>query len=201
MATLTTKIKFRRDTAENLANIVLADGEPAYANDTKKFAIGDGESTFANLKDYGVDTNVDTNYYHKTGSWSGLTYTASAQGGAPELKFTIPTGTSSTTVAKGDHTHSAYVNQNAFSNVSVDGTTIAADTTTDTITIAKGNNIVLTPDASNDKFTIAVNDNPSFASVTTSNGITNTGGRVNITGTSGFSEGIRLHAVGNLSSL
>lgn len=49
------------------------------------------------------DTN--TNYYHQTGSWNGLTYTASAQGGAPELKLTIPTGTSSTTVAIGNHTH------------------------------------------------------------------------------------------------
>lgn len=47
----------------------------------------------------------DNNSYHTTGSWSGLTYTAAAQGGAGELKFTIPTGTSSTTVAVGNHTH------------------------------------------------------------------------------------------------
>lgn len=56
MATLTTKIKFRRDTAANLSTIILAEGEPAYATDTKKFAVGDGESTFANLKDCCVDT-------------------------------------------------------------------------------------------------------------------------------------------------
>jgi hypothetical protein len=48
---------------------------------------------------------TDTNYYHSTGSWSGLTYTATANGGAPALAFTIPTGTSSTTVAVGNHTH------------------------------------------------------------------------------------------------
>jgi hypothetical protein len=50
-------------------------------------------------------TNTDTNYYHSTGSWSGLTYTATANGGAPALAFTIPTGTTSTTVAVGNHTH------------------------------------------------------------------------------------------------
>lgn len=49
-----------------------------------------------------------TDKYHKTGSWSGLTYTATAVGGADELKFTIPTGTSSTTVSAGNHSHSSY---------------------------------------------------------------------------------------------
>lgn len=47
----------------------------------------------------------DTNYYHTTGSWSGLTYTATANGGAGALAFTIPTGTTATTVAVGNHTH------------------------------------------------------------------------------------------------
>ena len=47
----------------------------------------------------------NTNYYHTTGSWSGLTYTTTANGGAEELQFTIPTGTSETTVALGNHTH------------------------------------------------------------------------------------------------
>lgn len=48
---------------------------------------------------------TDTNKYHKTGSWSGLTYTATAVNSADELKFTIPTGTSGTTVAVGNHNH------------------------------------------------------------------------------------------------
>lgn len=47
----------------------------------------------------------DTNKYHKTGTWSGLTYTATAVNSADALAFTIPTGTSSTTVALGNHTH------------------------------------------------------------------------------------------------
>lgn len=49
-------------------------------------------------------------------------------------------------------------NQNAFSNIIVGGTTIAADSKTDTLTIVAGNNITLTPDAKNDKLTITAKD-------------------------------------------
>ncbi len=54
-----------------------------------------------------------------------------------------------------DHTHSDYVNQNAFSGISVGSTTVAADTATDTVEFA-GNNITITPDAANDKITFSV---------------------------------------------
>lgn len=51
-----------------------------------------------------------TSGYHKTGSWNDLTYTATAVNGAEELKFTLPTGTSGTTLALGNHSHdSTYV--------------------------------------------------------------------------------------------
>lgn len=49
-------------------------------------------------------------------------------------------------------------NQNAFSNVKVGTTTIAADTTTDTLTLVAGSNVTITPDATNDKITIAATD-------------------------------------------
>jgi len=49
-------------------------------------------------------------------------------------------------------------NQNAFSNVKVGSTTIAADTTTDTLELVAGSNVTLTPDATNDKVTIAATD-------------------------------------------
>ncbi len=45
-------------------------------------------------------------------------------------------------------------NQNAFSNIKVGSTTISADTKTDTIEFVAGSNIMLTPDATNDKVTI-----------------------------------------------
>ena len=47
-------------------------------------------------------------------------------------------------------------NQNAFSNVKVGSTTISADIKTDTLELVAGSNITLTPDATNDKVTIAV---------------------------------------------
>ena len=46
-------------------------------------------------------------------------------------------------------------NQNAFSNVKVGDVTVAADTTTDTLTLV-GSNVTIAPDATNDKITIGV---------------------------------------------
>ena len=53
-------------------------------------------------------------------------------------------------------------NQNAFSNIKVGSTTIAADTTTDTLELV-GSNVTITPDATNDKVTIAVADGTTSA--------------------------------------
>ena len=69
----------------------------------------------------------------------------------------IPTGTTSSTVAVGNHTHSSYVNQNAFSNVLVGSTNVSAETATDTLTLSAGTFMTLTPDATNDKVTFTVN--------------------------------------------
>ena len=49
----------------------------------------------------------------------------------------------------------AEVNQNAFSNVVVGSTTVAADSKTDTLTFV-GSNVTLTPDATKDKVTIGI---------------------------------------------
>lgn len=49
-------------------------------------------------------------------------------------------------------------NQNAFSNVTVGSTTVSADSATDTLTLVAGSNVTLTPDATNDKVTIAATD-------------------------------------------
>lgn len=61
----------------------------------------------------------------------------------------------------------AEVNQNAFSNVAVGSTTIAADGKTDTLTLVAGSNITLTPDATNDKITIAAT-NTTYSEATSS---------------------------------
>lgn len=52
----------------------------------------------------------------------------------------------------------AEVNQNAFANVKVGNSTVAADSKTDTIELVEGNAVTLTPDTTNDKVTFAVND-------------------------------------------
>lgn len=52
----------------------------------------------------------------------------------------------------------AEVNQNAFSRVVVGSTNIDADTKTDALTLVAGSNITITPDATNDKVTIAATD-------------------------------------------
>lgn len=74
------------------------------------------------------------------------------------------------TIARG-----AEVNQNAFSNVKVGSTTVAADTTTDTIELVAGSNITLTPDATNDKITIAATNTTYSAG----NGLTLSGTTLN----------------------
>lgn len=64
----------------------------------------------------------------------------------------------------------AEVNQNAFSNILVGGTTIQADSKTDTLEIMPGANIAVTPDATNDRITIAVTGKvPSAANADYSN--------------------------------
>ena len=64
-----------------------------------------------------------------------------------------------------DSTHApsnAEKNQNAFSNITVGSTTVAADSATDTVTFV-GSNVTITPDATNDKITFAVADGSTSA--------------------------------------
>lgn len=70
------------------------------------------------------------------------------------LSSNITLSASDVGAATSGHTHSSYVNQNAFSNVKVGTTTVAADTTTDTLEIAAGTGISVSGDATNDKVTI-----------------------------------------------
>lgn len=60
--------------------------------------------------------------------------------------------------ADSSHTHSSYVNQNAFSNIKVGTSTISADTTTDTLEIIAGENVTLTANETNDSITITARD-------------------------------------------
>ena len=78
--------------------------------------------------------------------------------------YSLATASNDGLMAKGDKGKldgiavGAEVNQNAFGNILVGSTTIAADTKTDTLTFVAWTNVTLTPDAANDKLTIAAKD-------------------------------------------
>ena len=97
---------------------------------------------------------------NKTYRWSGSAFVV--------ISETLALGETSATAYRGDRGKIAYdhsqvahapsnaeVNQNAFSNVKIGSTTIVADSKTDTLTLVAGNNVTLTPDATNDKITIS----------------------------------------------
>lgn len=60
--------------------------------------------------------------------------------------------------SKEGHTHAEYVNQNAFGKVTDGTTTVIADSTIDTLTIAGSGNITVSANASTDTITIGIND-------------------------------------------
>lgn len=84
--------------------------------------------------------------------------------------------------ATSGHTHSAYANQNAFSNVAVGNTTIAADSTTDTLTLVAGDNVTLTADATNDKVTIAAKDTTYSDATQSTHGLMSTADKIKLDG-------------------
>lgn len=72
-------------------------------------------------------------------------------------KAAVSGGTDVSLVTTGEkYIWNSYANQNAFSNITVGSTTIAADSITDTLTLVAGSNIIITPNAANDKVTFSV---------------------------------------------
>jgi hypothetical protein len=97
-------------------------------------------NTFSKVKINAETTTIDADSTGDTLTISGGTF-ISLTSDATNDKFTINvnTGTSSSTVAVGNHTHSSYVNQNAYSNIKIGSTTLAAASTTDTVEFATTN--------------------------------------------------------------
>lgn len=116
-------------------------------------------NTFSKVKINAETTTIDADTTGDTLTISGGTF-ISLTSDANNDKFTINvnTGTSSSTVAVGNHSHSAYVNQNAFSNIKVGSTTVAADTATDTVEFSGDTAISIVGDATNDKVTFSLGD-------------------------------------------
>lgn len=131
---------------------------PSYVDDVLEYS---AKSSFPATGESGkIYVDIATN---KTYRWSGSAYV--------EISASLAIGTTASTAAAGNHTHSSYVNQNAFSNVKIGDTTIAADTTTDTLTLVAGSNITLTPDATNDKITISATNTTYSAATTSKDGL------------------------------
>lgn len=131
--TVNTKILLRNDSASNWTtnNPTLAKGQIGVEIDTGKFKFGDGTTPWNSLS-YGAGADIALASAQANGLMSSTDYSKLAG------------------IASG-----AQVNQNAFSNVKVGSSTVAADSKTDTLELAAGSNITLTPDTINDKVTIA----------------------------------------------
>ncbi len=85
-----------------------------------------------------------------SGQISTVTKTITDHTGNSDIHMTSTEKTKLSGIASG-----AEVNQNAFSKVTVGSTTVSAGAKTDTLTLAAGSNVSITPDATNKKVTIA----------------------------------------------
>ena len=144
---------------------------PSYVDDVLEF---NSQSNFPSTGETGkIYIAKDTN---KTYRWSGTNYV--------EISTSLALGETSSTAYRGDRGKIAYdhsqtshapsnaeVNQNAFSNVKVGSTTVAADSKTDTLELVAGTNVTLTPDATNDKVTITAKDTTYSAATTSAAGL------------------------------
>lgn len=147
---------------------------------------------------------------------NSLTFTGATTGtwnGSAAKTVNIPTYSNASTSSAGLMSASdksklngiasgAEVNQNAFSNVVVGSTTIAADNKTDTLTLTAGSNITLTPNATNNSITISASGSSyslPLASNSTRGGIklssSTQGGTPNgITATSGRTYAVQINS-------
>ena len=101
----------------------------------------------------------------------------------------------------------AEVNQNAFSNIKVGTTTIAADSKTDTLELTAGIGITLTPDDTNDKVTVSVASAPKLTTARTISllgdvsGSTSFDGSANVTITATVADDSHNHVISNIDGL
>ena len=149
------------------------------------------DETSGYAKSSEVPTVVDTYSSTGTAAVSGKAVNAALQTLDSSITATTGQAISAITITDGKIASSSKIsvgdaNQNAFSNVKVGSTTIAADTTTDTIELVAGTDITLTPDATNDKVTIAFNNTSGYTKNTgtvTSVGLQNsTNGGLSVSG-------------------
>ena len=94
-------------------------------------------------------------------------------------------------------TAGAQPNQNAFSTVKVGTTNVAADSATDTLELVAGSNVTLTPDATNDKVTIAATDTTYSDATTSAHGLMTAADKTKLNGIATGAE-VNQNAFGNV---
>jgi hypothetical protein len=112
-----------------------------------------------------ADASALNDYYKKTETSSSTEINTALEAKADTATTYTKTEVDAALSGKSDtgHTHKEYVNQNAFSNIAVGSTTVAADSTTDTVTFAVSNTtgsdgLTISADAANDSVTINLGD-------------------------------------------
>ena len=151
---------------------ITAGGETLGSSETLAFTAGTGISIAENAGAVTITntvTDTDTTYSAGTGiTLSSTTFSLTNAGiteahlsatNAPtdDYLLSYDSGTGGFTWV--DAASAGGANQNAFSNVAVSGqTTVAADSTTDTLTLAAGSNVILTTTAGTDTVTISSTD-------------------------------------------
>jgi len=138
-------------------------------------------STGGSFKYNGTTFSIDGNLT-TTGTLNGHTLEADVPSNAVFTDTTY-TGTGLISInASNVISTTAEVNQNAFSNIKVDSTTIAADTTTSTLELIAGSNVTLTPDATNDTVTIAATDTTYSDATTSASGLMSAADKTKLNG-------------------
>lgn len=163
-------IKFKRGLSSNLNSLALTEGEVAFTTDTKNLYISDTNEPINKNTTYQLTkTDSTISLIGSDGTTTSVTDSNTTYANATTSKAGLMAATDKTKldgIATG-----AEVNQNAFSNITIGSTTIAADTKTDTLTVVAGSNVILTPDATNDKITITATDTTYGNATTTSAGL------------------------------
>jgi len=140
------------------------DGWTVSVKDTNRvYRYDESETAWVDI--FGAETNIVVASSGGTGGRNGLMTAAMAE----QLAGLVAEG--------------GEPNQNAFSNVVVGATTIAASAETDSITLVEGTNITITPDAANKTVTIAGPNATSQITALTSYAISTTGGALAATDT------------------
>jgi len=111
--------------------------ERTLTNKNNTYTVNNGTFTISgngtSVASTSANASTNSGLNIKNGTFVSLTT------GTSELTIGVSTGTSSTTLARGDHSHSSYVNQNAYSNIKIGSTTLSAASTTDTVEFATTN--------------------------------------------------------------